>query len=52
LAQENVVVIAPSNDSEHFAQNGGTIRETFASHSPQRCSPKSAGEEQIVQDGG
>src|SRR6266550_4680441 len=41
LAQAKVVVIAPSNGSEHFAQNGGTIRETFASHSPQRYSPKS-----------
>src|SRR5438128_7024704 len=47
-----MVVIAPSNGSEHFAQNGGTIRETFASHSPQRYSPKSTGAEQIVPEGG
>jgi hypothetical protein len=52
LAQAKVVVIAPSNGSEHFAQNGGTIRETFASHSPQRYSPKSTDAEQMVQDGG
>jgi hypothetical protein len=52
LAQAKVVVIAPSNGSEHFAQNGGIIRGTFASHSPQRYSPKSTDAEQMVQDGG
>jgi hypothetical protein len=52
LAHEKVVVIAPSNGSEHFAQNGGTIRETFASQSWQRYSPKSTEAEQMVHDGG
>jgi hypothetical protein len=32
LAQMNSLVIAPSNGSEHFWQNGATIRTTFASH--------------------
>jgi hypothetical protein len=45
-------VIAPSNGSEHFAQNGGTIRGTLDSHSPQRYSPESIGAEQIVHAGG
>jgi hypothetical protein len=52
LAQANVVVIAPSNGSEHFEQNGGTIREIFASHSAQRYSPKSTDAAQMVHDGG
>jgi len=45
-------VIAPSNGSEHFAQKGGTIRESFASQSAQRYSENSTGAEQIVQLGG
>jgi hypothetical protein len=52
LAQENVVVIAPSNGSEHFAQNGGTIRESFASQPVQRYSLTPTDAEQIVQLGG
>ena len=52
LAQAKVVVIAPSKGSEHFAQKGGTIRVTFASHSSQRYSPNSTDAEQMVQDGG
>ncbi|PYL98001.1 MAG: hypothetical protein DMF18_00615 [Verrucomicrobia bacterium] len=52
LAQENVLVIAPSNGSEHFAQNGGTIREIFPSHSWQRYSPESTDTAQIVHEGG
>jgi hypothetical protein len=52
LAHEKVVVIAPAKGSEHFAQNGGTIREMFASQSWQRYSPKSTDAKQMVHDGG
>jgi hypothetical protein len=52
FAQVNVLVIAPSNGSEHFAQNGGAMRVAFASHSSQRYSPGATIAEQIVQNGG
>jgi hypothetical protein len=44
--------MAPSNGSEHLAQNGGTTRETFNSQSGQKYSPPSTDAEQIVQAGG
>jgi len=52
FAQVNVLVIAPSNGSEHFAQNGGAMRIAFAPHSSQRYSPGATIPEQIVQAGG
>jgi hypothetical protein len=52
LAQVNAPLIAPANGSEHFAQNGGTMRVTFASHSGQRYSLAATLAEQIVQVGG
>jgi hypothetical protein len=52
LAQVNAPLIAPANGSEHFAQNGGTMRVIFASHSGQRYSLAATLAEQIVQVGG
>src|ERR1051325_4760060 len=52
FAQANVALIAPLKGSEHFAQNGGTIRTNFASQSPHRYSPALMFAEQIAQTGG
>jgi len=48
----NSLVIAPANGSEHFAQNGGTMRVVLVSHSRQRYSPGARLAAQMVQTGG
>jgi hypothetical protein len=47
-----VVVIAPSNGSEHFEQNGAIIRDSFASQSAHKYSSDPTDAAQMVQIGG
>src|SRR5256885_3639369 len=52
FAQAKVFVIAPSKGSEHLAQKGETIRDSFVSQSAHKYSEDSTGAAQIVQLGG
>jgi hypothetical protein len=52
LAQLKVWVIAPENGSEHFEQNGATMRGARRWHSAQRYSERSMFSEQTTQVAG
>jgi hypothetical protein len=45
-------VIAPAKGCEHFAQNGGRIRDAVAAQAAQRLSPESTECEHIPQKAG